>query len=397
MTVFFDKSRNRWRFDFELKGVRHQGYCLDGAGEPVASKSAARQAEGVARRKAAIAGKVADPRAVTIGQVVASMLPRWKASATWSDKKRQARELLQFFGPSTPVRDIDADRIHAYTDFALAQPIRIWLQGPGREDAPPASAWKASGRTRSAATVNRYLSLLRQILTRAGEMRDCDGQLVLDSVPPVKDLPELKRHARPVPEPVLKTVLADLPPHARDAVILTLFFGFRKGEVFALEIHQIDFIANGIWLAAENVKDREDAFLPGAPAAMAFLRQLVAQAQDRGTTRLITYRRHPGSAAPGTWRPIAGARTAWKRVMDAIEKKTGRRYRWHDIRAAFITHVALTAGPIAAQRMARHSDFETTQAYVAVADSVTRDAAKDAAARPSLRLVNSGKVPNKSP
>src|SRR5690242_677705 len=129
MTLFFDKSRGRWKYDFRLGGVRFQGYALDGAGEPVASKSAARQAEGVARRKAAIAGKVADPRAVTIGQVVAALQPRWQRSATWSDRKRQARELLEFFKPSTPVRDIDADRIRAYTDFAIARPIEIWIQG----------------------------------------------------------------------------------------------------------------------------------------------------------------------------------------------------------------------------------------------------------------------------
>ena len=47
MTVSFDKARSRWKFDFWHKGKRFQGYCLDAAGEPVTSKSSARQAEGV--------------------------------------------------------------------------------------------------------------------------------------------------------------------------------------------------------------------------------------------------------------------------------------------------------------------------------------------------------------
>jgi hypothetical protein len=53
-------------------------------------------------------------------------------------------------------------------------------------------------------------------------------------------------------------------------------------------------------------------------------------------------------------------------IMKAIEKKYGRRFRWHDLRAAFITHVAKTSGGIAAQALARHSDFGTTQAYIEI-------------------------------
>jgi hypothetical protein len=41
--------------------------------------------------------------------------------------------------------------------------------------------------------------------------------------------------------------------------------------------------------------------------------------------------------------------------MTLVEAKFGRRFRWHDTRAAFITHVALTSGAIAAQKLARHS------------------------------------------
>lgn len=395
MTVHFNSNRNRWTFDFQYQGKRFQGYCLDATGSAVTSKSAARQAEGVAKRRAAMAPKVADPRDVTLAQVVAELQTRWVKEASWPDKQRQAREIVAFFGPATAMREIDQDRLRAYTDFALAQPVKVWIGGPGkdREDDALRSFWKDTGRTRGPATVNRYLSLVRQILGRAGEMRDMDGKPVLDFLPQVKELAELKRRARPAPEPVLAIALDKLPPHARDAVILTLYFGFRKGEVFGLEIPQVDFTANGIWLAAEDVKDSEDAFLPGAPAAMAYLRQLVEQAQARGVRRLITYRRHPNSKKPGTWKPIAGARTAWKRVMDEIEKETGRRYRWHDLRAAYITHVALTAGPVAAQRLARHSDYETTRAYIEVADDVMRGGAKSAAKRPALKLIGAKKSP----
>ena len=73
--------------------------------------------------------------------------------------------------------------------------------------------------------------------------------------------------------------------------------------------------------------------------------------------------------------------------MKAVEKKFGKRWRWHDIRAAYITQVALTSGPLAAQALARHSDFTTTQGYIEVADEITRAAAERSSERPALSLV----------
>lgn len=394
MTVSFNKSRNRWTFDFWHKGVRHQGYCLDAAGAPVSSKSAAKQAEGVEKRRAAMAPKVAAPEDVTVAQVVAVLQPRWQHLASWTDIQRQAREIVGFFGSGTAINAISQDRVLQYVNFALAQPMRVWVGGPGKdrdEDAARA-LWKATGKTRSPATVNRYLAVVRQIFDLASKMRNTDGRRVLEFVPEVKELRELKRRPRPAPESVLSRALDDLPPHAREAVGLTLYFGLRKGEAFGLEIPQVDFEANGIWLDAEDVKDKEDAFLPGSPEAMAFLRHLVDQAIARGVTRLITYRRHPESQKPGKWKPVAGARTAWKRVMDQIEQETGRRWRWHDIRGAFISHVARRS-PIAAQHLARHSDFKTTQLYIGIDDDDMREAANRTSQRPALKLI-AGKNPH---
>jgi DNA-directed RNA polymerase specialized sigma24 family protein len=61
----------------------------------------------------------------------------------------------------------------------------------------------------------------------------------------VRELTEIKRRARPSPEPVLERPLALLPPHAREAVILTLYFGFRAGEVFGLTVGRVDFVSRG--------------------------------------------------------------------------------------------------------------------------------------------------------
>jgi integrase len=184
-----------------------------------------------------------------------------------------------------------------------------------------------------------------------------------------------------------------LPTHVVEALKVTLFFGFRRNEAFSLTIGQVDFDAGSIRLEAKNVKNRTDAFLPGSRHAMQFIAQLVDQAHDRSTRHLITWRglaTDEKKLAVAAWRPIKSSKSAWTRAMDEIEKKYGRRWRWDDIRAAYITQVAITSGPIAAQKLARHSDFKTTAGYVEVADDVMRAAAEKASERVALGGKNCG-------
>jgi integrase len=236
--------------------------------------------------------------------------------------------------------------------------------------------------TRAPATVNRYLSVLRQIFKHALEMRDpITRQPVLETLPAIKDLRELNRRARPIPEPVLERLLEILPQHTKDAIILTLYFGFRRGEVFGLQEKNVDWLAEGIRLYAEDVKDKEDAFLPGSQEAMGHLRCVAMEAEARHVHHLITFRRSDAES----WRPLQMARSGWDRAMDIIERERGCRWRWHDLRAAYITHVALTSGAVTAQVLARHSNFETTRAYIDVSDESRRIAAERTAARPALR------------
>jgi hypothetical protein len=78
--------------------------------------------------------------------------------------------------------------------------------------------------------------------------------------------------------------------------------------------------------------------------------------------------------------------------MKHVEAKFGTRYRWHDIRAAFITLYRDHERRCCAQSLARHADYETTLAYIHVADEVKRAAANRAAIRPALEY-----IPSKSP
>lgn len=388
MTVFLDKKRGRWRYDFELGGARYARECLDTDGTPVTSKRAAINIEAEAKRQARLVPNASRSADLTLAQVFNDLTEIWQNQPGWADRRRMVRELLQFFGPATAMRDIDGAKIQDYVAFALRQPLRVWVGGPIKGKVE--NHWMAhpSGRNRSPATVNRYLPLLRAAFNRAHMSRDpATRERAIDDVPPVPKLAELKRKARPVPDDVLLDLMSTLPVHVVEALKVTLFFGFRRNEAFSLTIGQVDFDAGGIRLEAKNVKNRTDAFLPGSSHAMQFVAQLVDQARGRGTQYLITWRglvTDEKKVTAAKWRSIRSPKSAWTRAMVQIEKRYGRRWRWHDVRAAYITHVALTSGPIAAQKLARHSDFKTTSGYIEVADYFMRDAAEKASERVSL-------------
>lgn len=389
----YENSRGRWMYDFWLNQKRHAGYCFEPDGARCLNRRSATRAESRVRERVAIAPALALPGQYTLAQAFADLTPKWERQDDWTNKKRYMHELLGFFGADAAVIAIDANRIGDYTTFARAQPRKVWAGGPRRDPALPTNArfWKIRHGTRGPATVNLYLKLLRQALDHAAQVRDpLTGAPVIAHAPKVIDLDVPKRKARPVPDAVLSEVLDKLPQHTRDAVVLTLFFGFRRGEVFSLEIKHVDVEARGVRLEAEDVKDDEDAFLPGSPEAMAYLQRLVDEARARGVTRLITWqrkRKDPELQKKEPWRPLSSSKRAWSTAMKAIAGTHGKRWRWHDIRAAFITHVAVTSGAIAAQHLARHSRYETTQGYVEPADEVRRAAADRAADRPALALV----------
>ena len=396
MTVYFNAARGRWMYDFRRSCRRFAGYCNAIDGTPANSRRAALQAEARAKAAAEIAPKLARAGDYTLAQAFAALLPSWQRQDDWMNKRRACRELLEFFGRDVAMADIGAAEIRAYTDFSAGQAKRVWCGGPHRDAADPKNAryWKTGKGTRGPATVNLYLNVLRLAVNHAASVRDqITGEPAIRTPLVVKDLEVPKRRARPVPDAVLMEALASVPQHTKEAITLTLLFGFRKTEVFGLTIAHADFQMGGVNLAAADVKNDTDSFMHGGPEAMAFLAHLVEQATARGVKHLITWQRHrkdPSLQAKEPWQSLKSSRRAWTTAMDSIETRFGRRWRWHDIRAAFITHIALTSGPVAAQALARHARYETTAGYVDVADNVRRQAASRAADRPALALISGG-------
>lgn len=393
MTVFFDPRLQVWRYNVTRQGVRHQGYCRLADGSPAKNKREATACEAAALQRIAIAPKIPAAGALTIAQAAAALRPAWERQARAPHIKGRVKEILRYFGPAKAMAEISQADVDDYIQFCYAQPIRVWRGGPAKDPLAPAHAhlWADTGRRRTPATVNLYLEILRQIVSRAAKTIDpITRELALKNPPNVPKQRTPKRKARPAPDAVITQVLGEAPPHLYDAALLALCFGFRRGEAFGLKRRNIDHDARGVRLYAEDVKDDEDVFLAASDFAWDLLMQLDEQAEDRGQAHLVTYRQTRKTAedqAAEPWRPIKSPKRAWRRIMDLVEAKHGARYRFHDLRAAFITQVALNASPAAAQAAARHSEYRTTEGYVEVADAIRRSAAEAATDRPSLRAI----------
>ncbi len=168
--------------------------------------------------------------------------------------------------------------------------------------------------------------------------------------------------------------MAAAPQHLRDAIALSILMGFRKSEIFcALSIDNVNFERRGVWLDGERTKGKRDEFVPANEAAMDILTRLVAQAREHGERRLILY--WPPKSKDGTQpppRPIKDARTAWRTLRGKLGIEG--RHRFHDLKAAYVTALALHAPARVVQELARHKSMATTQNYIRVADTAQREA-----------------------
>src|SRR5579885_943024 len=111
MTVYYNKDRKKWLYNFQHDGKRYSGNCRDELGNPATSRSAARMAEEVERRRVKTTGAHAQPGEVSFAQIVNELLPAWKEQTDWPNKQRYLREVIDYFGAETPIASIDEAKV----------------------------------------------------------------------------------------------------------------------------------------------------------------------------------------------------------------------------------------------------------------------------------------------
>jgi integrase len=397
MTVFFDSRQNCWVYDFREGGTRFNRRAKNSDGTASQSKRQAQAAEDAARVAARLDQRraFARPGEYTLAQAVTARAAEAKHLANWRDIKHALAEIVAFFGAAANVEDV-AQRWMAYRAFARAQPVKVWCGGPGKKagdkvGTSPFGHWRDTGRTRSPARTNRYLDQLSALLRLAHATRAPGGRPLLEFMPPIERLAEDKRDPNPVPLEIVARIETDsaTPAHLRDAAALVRLFGFRLDEVFGLTIGRIDWENRGYRLPAAKTKAGRDEFMPANAEAMQLLERLAVEANARvpgdRAALLIVYAppgRDRASGKPKAPRAIKNARKAWASAL----KRAGvaGEYRFHDLRATFITQIAQVASAATTQDLARHTSPATTKRYTKISDQAKR-AAVDAMQSPDAQ------------
>jgi integrase len=388
MTVYFDTARSRWRYDFVHRGKRYSGYAVDPeTQQPAKNKTDARRIEAVLKAPLQRLGdrpapSIASEANYTLAQAMATYAHIKQGASDWPNQVRYIRELLQFFGADTALTAISTTRVMEYITWAKAQPILVYLGGTARltpEERCDPRLWRpvADGRTRTNSTINLYLIALRMALRMAHETHHpVSRRPLLDIMPKIPKLKQVELLPRPIPDAVLTQIVDSAPDYLGDAVLLVRQMGFRKAEVFALKRAQIDWQNEGIWLDGALTKGRRDEFVQANWIALVLLAKRWVKAHAVGIDELFFYMR--GYHDP---RPIRNPKRAWANVLRrlGIEGHT-----FHNTKASFVTAVAREASQATTQALARHTDYRTTQRYLAVADKEKR-AALEAAASSALR------------
>jgi integrase len=394
MTVFFDARQNCWLYDFREGGRRFNRRAKNPDGTQAQSKRQAQAAEDAARVAARLDQRhaLAKPGEYTLAQAVAARAAEAKHLANWRDIKHALAEIVGFFGAAANIEDV-AQRWMEYRAFARAQPVKVWCGGPAKKNGSkpadvaalpaslPASLHRATGRTRSAARTNRYLDQLSALLRLAHATRGPGGRPLLEFMPAIERLAEDKRDPNPVPLEIVARIEADpaTPAHLRDAAALVRLFGFRLDEVFGATVGRIDWENRGYRLPAAQTKAGRDEFMPANEEAMQLLARLAADAAARAPSdraaALIVYTppgRDKETDKPKAPRTIKNARKAWASAL----KRAGvaGEFRFHDLRATFITQVAQVASAATTQDLARHTSSATTKRYTKISDQAKRAA-----------------------
>ena len=199
--------------------------------------------------------------------------------------------------------------------------------------------------TRTAATVNRYLTVLRAILNKAKDEWEW-----VDNVPKIKRLEEAKR-VRFIEKDEARALLRELPRHLRDKVVFALATGLRDRNVRELEWSEVDLQDRMVTIAGSKMKNGQPLSIPLNDTAYEVLRR---QWMDKGRDDRWVF------AYAG--KPVY--RSGTRAFRKALKRAGIDNFRWHDLRHTWASWHIQKGTPTAALReMGGWSDDRMVQRY----------------------------------
>lgn len=145
-------------------------------------------------------------------------------------------------------------------------------------------------------------------------------------------------------------------------VTLSLKTGMRRGELFDLEWHSINFEQKIITVVAETAKSKKSRHIPLSPTAIEALRNWQKQAPS------MSGRVFPSDSGGR----LDNVRKSWASILDLAEIAD---FRWHDMRHDFASKLVMRGVPLNTVReLCGHADLNTTLRYAHLAPDHKADA-----------------------
>jgi integrase len=195
----------------------------------------------------------------------------------------------------------------------------------------------------SQATVNRELATLKNMFNKAIEWHKADHNPVLK----VKLFKENNQRVRYLEKEEIEKVLRNSRGILKPIVITALNTGMRKGEIFNIKWHNIDFRRNII-----NIYDTKNSETRTIPI------------NDMVKTALIRVRKHPESPyvfSRPDGEPIKDIR---KSFFTALKKSGIVNFHFHDLRHTFASHLVMAGVDLNTVReLMGHKSLDMTLRY----------------------------------
>jgi integrase len=163
----------------------------------------------------------------------------------------------------------------------------------------------------------------------------------------------IERHLDPMPE-ISEEEFSD---HLKPLVLLALNTGMRRGELFSLQWGDVDFLHGRLTVRASATKGNKTRYIPLNQAARAVLQQW--QKQTGGTGLVF-----PGKKG----KKMDNITTSWENLMASAEIED---FRFHDCRHHFAT-MTLKSGAdiVTVSKLLGHASLNMTMRYSHVSDDI---------------------------
>ena len=200
-------------------------------------------------------------------------------------------------------------------------------------------------KTRSVATVNRYLTVLRSILNMARDEWEW-----IDTAPKIKRMEEPSR-VRFIEKDEARRLLRELPSHLKDKVIFALSTGLRDANVRELRWDEVDLQNKMVTISGGKMKNGKPLSIPLNETAYEVLAK---RCRDK--------KKDPEWVFAYAGKPVHRSNT--KAFRKALRRAGIENFRWHDLRHTWASwHIQKGTHTAAVREMGGWSDDRMVQRY----------------------------------